>query len=114
MALPMLPQLKRSLRALKVQGPTYILTEYGKPFASTAGMAGRVKDWCRSAGLFDLSSHGVRKAFAELLAEAGCSQHQIMAVMAHTQAKTSEVYTKGAQRRLMAQDAMKVLAGLEL
>ena len=50
---------------------------------------------------------------AELMAEAGSSQHQIMAVMAHTQARTSEVYTKGVQRRGLATDGMQSLAALD-
>jgi hypothetical protein len=36
-----------------------------------------------------------------------------MAVMAHTQAKTSEVYTKGAARKVLAADGIAALAGLE-
>ena len=69
-------------------------------------------DWL-VAGLPGRSSHGIRKAMAEMMAEAGCTQHQIMAVMAHTQAKTSEVYTKGAARKVLAADGIAALAGLE-
>ena len=36
-----------------------------------------------------------------------------MAVMAHTQARTSEVYTKGIQRRGLATDGMQSLAALD-
>jgi hypothetical protein len=42
----------------------------------------------------------------ELLADAGAIQHQIMAVMAHTQPATSAIYTNKADRRRMATDAM--------
>ena len=113
MTLPMMPALKRSLRALPVLGPTYLLTTRGKPFSSVNSLGNTVRDWCRSAGLDDRSSHGIRKAMAGLLAEEGCSQHQIMAILAHTQAKTSEVYTRDAERRILAGEAMKTLAGLE-
>ena len=109
----MMPPLLKSLRALKVQGPTYLLNSYGRTFSSVNSIGNTVRSWCREAGLDDRSSHGIRKALAELLAEAGCSQHQIMAILAHTQAKTSEVYTKGAQRRILAADAMQALAGME-
>lgn len=112
-SLPMLPPLYEATRAAKVVGPTYLLTDYGRPFKSAEGLRNRISKWCAGAGLDGLSSHGVRKAVAELLAEAGCTQHQIMAIMAHTQAKTSEVYTKGAQRRLLSGDAMRVLAALD-
>lgn len=58
-----------------------------------------------------MSSHGIRKALAELLAEEGCSEHQIMAVLSHTQPSTSAIYTKGAERRALAADAMGSIGG---
>ena len=33
--------------------------------------------------------------------------------MAHIQAKTSEIYTKGAERQILAADGVKVLAALD-
>lgn len=112
-SIPMLPPLLTATRAARVVGPAYLLTDYGRPFSSAEGLRNRIKKWCETAGLGGKTSHGIRKAVAELLAEAGCSQHQIMAIMAHSQAKTSEVYTKGAQRRTLALDAMQALAGLD-
>lgn len=112
-SIPMLPPRFKATRAAKIVGPTYILNENGKPFASTEALRVRVQRWCNSAGLSGCSSHGVRKAAAELMAESGCSQHQIMAVMAHTEARTSEIYTKGVQRRILAADGIQALAGLD-
>lgn len=112
-AIPMLPPLIKATRAAVVVGPTYLLSEKGKPFTSVEALRVRVKRWCTSAGLINRSSHGIRKAMAELMAEGGCSQHQIMAVMAHTQAKTSEVYTRGAERQILAADGIQALAGLD-
>ncbi|MCB5410466.1 site-specific integrase [Pseudogemmobacter faecipullorum] len=112
-SLPMLPPLYTATRAAKIVGPTYLLTSYGKAFSSPESLRNRISKWCATAGIEGKSSHGVRKAVAELLAEAGCTQHQIMAIMAHTQAKTSEIYTKGAERRAMSGHAMQVLAGLD-
>ena len=109
--IPIMPPLLRATRDAKVQGAAYLLTKHGRPFTSDKSLGNQVRIWCDDAGLPDRSAHGVRKAMAELLAESGCTQHQIMAVMAHTQAKTSEVYTKGAQRRILAADAAKALAG---
>jgi integrase len=109
----MLPPLFEATRAAKVIGPSYVLNENGQPFASTEALRVRVQRWCTTAGLSGRSSHGVRKAVAELMAESGCTQHQIMAVMAHTEARTSEVYTKGVQRRLLAADGIQALAALD-
>lgn len=111
--IPMLPPLHRATRAAVVVGPTYLLSETGKPFTSVEALRVRVQRWCTAAGLPGKSSHGVRKAVAEMMAESGCTQHQIMAVMAHTQAKTSEVYTKGAARQILAADGIKALANLD-
>lgn len=108
-SVPMMPPL---MEATRQAGPAYLLTDHGKPFASPEGLRNRIRKWCEAAELSDRTSHGIRKAVGELLAEAGCSQHQIMAVMAHTQAKTSEIYTKGAQRRSMSGDAMQALSRL--
>lgn len=112
-SIPMLPQLYKATRLSNVVGPAYILNEKGKPFSSSEALRVRVQRWCTAAGLEGRSSHGVRKAVAELMAQSGCSQHQIMAVMAHTQARTSEVYTKGVQRRFLAADGIKALGSLE-
>ncbi|WP_273691709.1 tyrosine-type recombinase/integrase [Ketogulonicigenium vulgare] len=111
--LPILPPLYEATRAAKVVGQSYLLTNFGKSFSTPEGLRNRVRKWCETAGIKGKTSHGLRKAVAELLAEAGCTQHQIMAIMAHTQAKTSEIYTRGAQRRTLSSDAMKALMDVE-
>ena len=69
--------------------------------------------WCQAAGLDGRSSHGVRKAMGELMAEAGSTQYQIMSVMSHTEARTSEIYTKDVERRGLAADGLKSLGALD-
>jgi integrase len=112
-AIPMLPPLLDAVRAVKIIGPAYLLNDKGRPFASVEALRVRVQRWCESAGLPGRSSHGIRKAMAQTMAEDGASQHQIMAVMAHTQAKTSEIYTKGVERRALALEGIQGLAGLK-
>lgn len=112
-SIPMLPPLMAATRAAKVVGPTYLLSDKGKPFTSVEALRVRVQRWCTAAGLPGRSSHGIRKAVAEMMSENGCTQYQIMAVMAHTQAKTSEIYTKGAERRILAADGVRALAGID-
>ena len=54
-----------------------------------------------------------KATFHELgVAESGSAQHQIMAVMAHMQARTSEIYTKGVERRVLASDGITALSTL--
>ena len=111
--LPMAPPLITAIKATAKIGPAYILQENGMPYKSPDSFRNRMGKWVAEAGLKGRSAHGVRKALAQLIAEEGGSEHQIMSVLAHTQPKTSAIYTKGAQRRRMAADAMRSIAGLK-
>ncbi|WP_353888822.1 tyrosine-type recombinase/integrase [uncultured Paracoccus sp.] len=112
-AIPMMPPLYRATRATKVQGDTYLLNYRGQPFSTPDSLGQMFRRWCRDAGLSNRSSHGIRKAAGHLLAQEGCSQYQIMTVHGHTQAKTSEVYTKGVERWRLAKDAMAALEAMD-
>ena len=103
--IPMLPPLYKATRAVTVVGPTYLLNEHGKPFASKNAFGNKFRQWCEEAGLKGLSSHGIRKAAGELLALQGASQYHIMAVHGHSSAKTSEVYTKGVRLANLVDEA---------
>jgi integrase len=109
-AIPLLPPLKEATRAPKVLGATYVLGRGGKPFASGDSMSAMFKRWCKDAGLPKLSAHGVRKGLAELLAELGCTQYEIMAILGHSEAKTSEVYTRRVERWKLAAGAMNKIS----
>lgn len=107
--IPILPPLKEATRAPKVLGATYVLGRGGKPFSSGDSMSAMFKRWCKDAGLSHLSAHGVRKGLAEILAELGCSQYEIMAILGHSEAKTSEVYTRRVERWKLAKTAIERL-----
>ncbi|MCK1338615.1 site-specific integrase [Bradyrhizobium sp. 38] len=57
-----------------------------------------MRDAIKAAGITDLSCrpHGLRKTLGRMLADAGCSAHDIMAALGHTEA---ERYTHEADRR---------------
>ncbi|MBP0484639.1 tyrosine-type recombinase/integrase [Sagittula salina] len=112
-SMPILPPLLRTMRAMPVVGPAYLLSERGKPFKNVETLRTRVRRWCDAAGLPDRSSHGVRKGMATLLAEAGINEQQIGAVLAHTQPSTTRVYTQTAQRRLLSEQALTALSGFD-
>lgn len=111
--IPMMPPLYRATRAATVQGETYLLSNKGRPFTSSDSLGQLFRRWCREAGLDNRSSHGIRKAAGHLLAQEGCSQYQIMTVHGHTQAQTSEVYTKGVERWRLARDAMAAMERMD-
>ncbi|GEN61117.1 integrase [Acetobacter nitrogenifigens DSM 23921 = NBRC 105050] len=50
--------------------------------------------------------HGLRKLAATLLAEAGCSTHEIAAITGHKTLKMVEHYTRSADQKRMASDAI--------
>lgn len=111
---PALQQLLGEL-ALHPDRETFITTEAGKSFASSESMRNRIQDWTAQAKLpKGRTQHGIRKGAAELLAEAGATQYEIMALMSHTEAKTSEIYTKRVQRAGLAARAIERLSTLNL
>lgn len=110
---PMMPPLRKAITAAARIGGAYLLTDHGKPFTSPDSYRNKFRKWCDAAGLENRSSHGVRKAIAELLAESGCSENQIMSVLSHTKPTTSAVYTKGAERRILAVEAMRAIEGID-
>tara|TARA_B100000378_G_C17983068_1_gene391207 strand:+ start:484 stop:834 length:351 start_codon:yes stop_codon:yes gene_type:complete len=58
---------------------------------------------CVEAGPAHLSAQGVRKGPAE----PGCGQYEMMAILGHSEAKTSEVYTRRVERWKRAVNAMQ-------
>lgn len=110
---PIMPPLARALAAQKIVGSTYLLSQLGQPFASGSAFGNKFRKWVAEAGLKDRSPHGIRKAAGELMALEGASQYHIMAVHGHTQAKTSEIYTKGVNRTRLAAEAMQMMKGMD-
>ncbi len=110
---PVLPPLAAAIDAAPMKGAAYILTEEGAPFSSAKAMQKRFDKWVASAGLTKRTAHGVRKAAGELLAMHGATQYHVMSVHGHSNAKTSEVYTRGAERAVLADQAMQLLRGME-
>jgi integrase len=89
------------------------MTRAGEPFTA-AGFTGWFRDRCKEAGLpSGLSAHGLRKAACRRLAEARINKavHQIKAVSGHASLKEVQRYTKAADQKRMATDAMAVMAG---
>jgi integrase len=84
---------------------TFLLTDRGKPYTLT-GFGNWFHDQCQAAGLRGCSAHGLRKAAARRLAEAGCSTHEIAAITGHASLKEVARYTEAVDRKRLAQSAM--------
>jgi len=98
LSLPITDELQNALSAIEHDQPTFLITEYGKPFSSN-GFGNKMRQWCNDVGLPDCSSHGLRKASATILAEAGATEHQLMAIFGWSDSKMAQLYTKAAQSR---------------
>jgi len=106
--IPVLPELQTAIDAMPLQGLAFLLTDSGRPFTGD-GFANSFRKWCAAAGLSDLSSHGLRKAGATRLAEAECTDHEIMAWGGWKTLKEVQRYTRDANRKRMAQAGARKL-----
>lgn len=109
LAIPLHPELKAILDATPKTNLTFLTTAYGKPF-SAPGFTNWFREACYSAGLPGCSAHGLRKAAARRLAEAGCTAHQIGAITGHRTLAELERYTRAVDQRRLAQDAIGALS----
>ena len=91
---------------------TFLETYYGKPF-SADGFGHFFRAECNKAGLPHCSAHGLRKACARRLADAGCTQHEIAAITGHNSLREVVRYTKGADQKRLATAAMQKLTNRE-
>ncbi|SIR06376.1 Site-specific recombinase XerD [Rhizobium sp. RU35A] len=106
----MLPALTDVLFLLPKDKPSFLLTEFGKPFTA-AGFGNWFRDRCNEAGLSHCSAHGLRKAAARRMAEGGMSGDIIKAVTGHTDLKQVSVYTAAANQAALAEKGLKAIAG---
>lgn len=63
----------------------------------------------RRIGIYGRSIHGLRKSATSFLAEAGCTTYQIQAVTGHVSLKEIENYTRQADQKRLAREAMEKL-----
>lgn len=107
--IPVHPKLREIIDATSTLGlKTFLVTHYGKPYTA-AGFGNWFRELCDQAGCFDISAHGGRKATARRLAEIGCSANQIAAITGHASLSEVQRYTKAADRKRMAREAMAKL-----
>jgi integrase len=85
---------------------TLLITKTGKSYCAN-DFSNQFRRWCDDAGLPpECSFHGLRKAALTRLADAGKTVHQIAAVSGHKTLKEIERYTRGADQRRLAREAL--------
>ena len=101
------PELLEALVMVPRTNMTFLMTEKGAPFTA-AGFGGWFRDRCDDAGLPQCSAHGLRKSHAVRRADSGCSTEQIMASGGWKSPSEVARYTRGADQRRLARQALEL------
>lgn len=111
LALPIHQNLAEALTWAPAGQMTFLMTAQSKPF-SAAGFTNWFSGCAKDAGLpVNSTPHGLRKAAARRLAEAGCSPHEIKAVTGHKNLSEVTLYTAAVDQERLAETAMKTVSG---
>jgi integrase len=109
--IPIHPKLREIIEATPTVGvKTFLVTHLGKRYTAP-GFGNWFRELFDAADCPDISAHGGRKATARRLAEIGCSANQIAAITGHASLSEVQRYTKAADRKRMAREAMAKLVG---
>ena len=103
-------RLRTYLAGLPKNALLFVVDEQGRAVDETTFS----KDFrvaLNAAGLAHLHFHGLRHTAGAALAEAGCSEKEIMAVLGHKTLSMVQKYTAGAQRKRLATSAITKLEG---
>jgi integrase len=110
--IPMHPELALALASVPRKNLTFLMTEKGAPF-TPAGFGNWLREQCDLAELPQCSAHGLRKAAATRLANAGCSSDQIKAITGHRSLAEVAHYTRAADQQRLARQALNMQLGAE-
>jgi integrase len=106
--LPITTELAEAIAAVP-PGMTFLTNSYGAPW-SPSGFGNWFREQCRAAGLpRNCLAHGLRKAAARRLADAGCTEHEIRAITGHASLREVQRYTRGANQKRLALSAVAKL-----
>jgi integrase len=108
MTLPILPGLRAIIDASPCGDLTFLVNDLGRPFTD-GGFGNKMRQWCDEAGLKHCSAHGLRKAGATIAANNGATSRQLMAMFGWDSIRMAELYTREADQRRLAEDAMHLI-----
>ncbi len=107
--IPIHPNLAAALDAAPREHIAILITAYGRPFG-VSGYSNWFQRIVRQTGLpSECAPHGLRKAAARRLAEAGCTAHEIAAITGHASLSEVERYTRDASQDRLGEAAMSKL-----
>ena len=103
--IPLHENLIQSIKATSGGDLTFLISGIGRPYTAN-GIGNKMRQWCDEAGLPECTAHGLRKAAARRLAEAGCSHAQIKAITGHVTDREVTRYIREANQTILADQAM--------
>jgi integrase len=107
--IPILFELQEIIDATVTGHLSFLVTAFGKPHTAK-GFGNTFRKWCDEAGLPDhCSAHGLRKAGACLAAENGATEKQLSAIFGWRTLDQPAHYTKAANQKKLAGEAIKML-----
>ena len=107
--LPVAFELAQALAHVPRTNLTFLLNAHGAPFEQ--GFGNWFRDRCNEAGLPQCSAHGLRKLAATRMANAGCTDEQLMAVCGWRSHSEVRRYTRKADQALLAEQAFGKVQG---
>jgi integrase len=103
--IPITAELAEAINAAAPDHITFLINEHGRSFTAS-GLGEWFTRQTRNAGLERLTAHGLRKAAARRLAEAGCTAHELMAICGWKTLREAQRYTEAVDRDRMARSAV--------
>jgi Site-specific recombinase XerD len=109
-SIPVAPELRALLDTLPKEAGTFLQTAEGKQRSAKA-LTGDMRRWCDAAALPECTPHGLRKAIARRMAEAGAAPHVIGAVTGHKTLSEVQRYTEAADRDRLGTAGIGLISG---
>jgi enterobacteria phage integrase len=107
LTIPIHDDLQHLLATANESHSTILMTAYGQPF-SVKGFGNMISvAICEAELPKRCKAHGLRKAAARRLAEAGCSANEIAAITGHKTLAEVERYTRAADQERLARQAIQ-------
>jgi integrase len=107
LVIPIHRSLQMVLDATPCQHLTFLTGRGGRPYNGN-DFTMRMRRWCDEAGL-PSEPHGLRKAAARRLANAGAGVHHIAAITGHRSLKEVARYTQGYDQVRLAREAIQLI-----
>jgi integrase len=108
------PELRAIMDATPLGHLVFLVSNRNEAYASAQSFGNKFREWTKEAGLTGCQFHGLRKACARRLAEAGCTAVEIMSITGHSSLKEVERYVRAANQRHMSQSAIGKVSGTSL